>query len=198
MIKSKSNYFEIKKNINQLKKLVKTNSYPEYHDTLLNKIFPGNRYEAITLENEKIYRARWNEKGSLFNRLQEVIYPPKNSAKKSRFNSNGQSLFYAALCELGTIIELRPDINKFFTISRFKLNFDDLPFFFKIGFPNNQNVKNTQKIVIDFLNSEITRRVSSEEKEDYNITILIGNQFLNKRLVLEKGKFTHAGIAYPT
>ncbi len=59
----------------------------------MNNIFTGTVHKALTLENKKIYRARWNEKGRLFTNTHELIYPKKEFAKKNRFNNDGQSFF---------------------------------------------------------------------------------------------------------
>lgn len=200
MKKITPSYFETKRKIEHLKNLVEKKLYPEDQYKLLSSILKGTAFKAITLANEQIYRARWNEKGCLFDKAQQLIYPKEKYAKKGRFNDVNKSVFYGAICELGTIIELRPEFNRFFTISRFKLTSKKLPFFFPIGlidkFPINYPIKNTQKLVIDFLNYEITKKV--ESKDEYDVSILIGKHYLSSRLMIEKEKFLYAGIAYPS
>lgn len=201
--KPSSHYFDTQRKINALKTLSLEGREPFLQAELIKDISTGIILPATELKNEDIYRARWNEETGLFLNVKDLIYPPPECAKKGRFNDSNQSIFYAALCELGTIIELRPDLNKLFTISQFKLTSKFFPLFFPLGiknpdgedkFPVRTKLNKAQKVVIDFLNETITKK--NAESSDYGLSILIGKQLLNTSLIIPGGEPINAGIAY--
>jgi hypothetical protein len=200
-------YLDVKRKIEGFKKLSLETLEPDYHNKRLSGIVHGAIQSAISLENEAVYRARWNERGRLFERVSELIYPSAEYVtKKGRFNNINDSIFYGALCELGTIIELRTDLNKFFTISKFKRTFSDSPIFFPIGVKDKDGIKDrfspnvplnkTQRTVIDFLNSEVTKEGLSGDT--YNTSIAIGKFFLRQSIKMGDEKLIQGGVAYPS
>lgn len=201
--KSSMDYFKTREQIEALRRLSLEKREPQLQAELMKRILNGTVRSAITLENQYVYRARWNE-GQLFSSIEELIYPPRECAKKGRFNYDNQSIFYAALCELGTIIELRPELNKLFTITQFKLTSKTSPLFFPVGikaddgitdkFSPSIRMNKAQKVVVDFLNEEVTKRNVSGD--DYDLSILIGQHFLDRPVPMGKGEFKNAGIAY--
>jgi hypothetical protein len=186
------------KKIAHLKKLVLENIHHESQLKLISEIIHGVPVTAMDVLNKHIYRARWSPPKSLFNHFNDLIYPPTIKAEKSRFNKQGESVLYAAACELGAITELRPDINKFFTITKFHQISNDFPFFFPLGMNDRYSPKcklnKSQKIVHDFLVSEVTKEVIF--KEGYNITNLMADIFLYKTINIPGKNFPYGGITY--
>lgn len=110
-----STYFDVKRKIELLKKLSARNAMldefaPLLEDLLLDKI----EIKGFTLGNQFIYRARRNESGRLFTDIGELKHP-KSSSTKGRMNDVGESFYYGALCELGTIYEMVPAIGSLFS-----------------------------------------------------------------------------------
>ena len=202
--KSAADYFETKRKLECLKALSATNQDAPRQRKLLNDIQTGVIGPAITLENKVIYRARWNEASCLFASIAELIYPPAQFAKRGRFNESGESVFYGALCELGTIIEMRPDVNKVFTISRFGLRAGNQPFFFPLCVKDGSGkdryhvgVRNkAQSLVYNFIEDLLTKRAVTAD--DYNLTILLGKHYLGKAILAGDTDLGSGGLAYPS
>ena len=103
-----SNYFDIKRKIELLKKLSARNAMPnEFIPLLENLLLDKIEIKGFPLDDQFIYRARKNEADRLFTDTDELKHP-KSSSVKGRMNDEGESFFYGALCELGTIYELVP------------------------------------------------------------------------------------------
>ncbi len=136
----------------------------------------------------------------LFSHVEDLIYPPKSLVKqKGRFNDVGESVFYAALCELGTIIESKPELNRLFTIIKIKRKTDSKIIFFPLGildgpYKNFQDNK-TAQIIIEYLNDEITKQPISPE--DYNATITMAYHFFKTEINWNDGTKT-PGLIYPS
>ena len=113
-----------------LKTLAASNASPGKHIPLLKSVLNGVRITAITINNDILYRSRWNKETALYRHTDELRYPDKKViTNKGRLNDIGESILYAAACELGTIIESRPVLNKLFTISLIKPLNSDLLYF---------------------------------------------------------------------
>jgi hypothetical protein len=199
------NYYDIKRKIETLRQLSKERRSFDHQATLLNDILTGAIIISTTLGNSEIYRARPSEEGRLFAKAEELIYPkPEFATRGGRFNRKNQSIFYGALCQLGTIIELRPELGKFFTITRFRRTSEILPIFFAVGIKQQDRITDmftptapftqTQQLVVNFLNSEITKKAVSED--DYDLTILIAEHFMNHDIRMPDGNVVHGGIVY--
>jgi len=104
-----SNYFDVKRKIELLKKLSARNAMLEKFSPLLEDLlFDKLEIKGFALD-QFIYRARRNEPGRLFADIAELKHPISSGAK-GRMNDVGESFFYGALCELGTIYEMVPAI----------------------------------------------------------------------------------------
>lgn len=196
---SSPHYFEMKRKIERLKAKPLDAGADDTRAKLLRSITDGGIFKAITLKNEAIYRARWNEHGRLFQNVSELVYPPAVCASKGRFNEKGESIFYGATSELGTIIELRPDLGKLFTISRFSRKTNEDPFFFplairdKAGRADFTPRKKSQKLLHDFLYEVLTAR--GNDTNAYDLSIMLARQFFGLGLDMPQGR-RYAGIAY--
>src|SRR5690242_18343295 len=118
-IKTSSSFYGTKDRVAFLRSLSEKHSSPDAFLPALDSIMTGVVFTIRSVENRRIYRARWYERADQFTHVTDLIYPNPNKVKiqKQRLNNVGRSIFYAAISELGTIIELRPHINKFFVIS---------------------------------------------------------------------------------
>lgn len=198
---SSPQYFEMKRKIERLKVKPIGAGGDDTRAKLLKSVTEGGIFSAITLKNEAIYRARWNERARLFQNVSELIYPPAVFASKGRFNEKGESIFYGATSELGTIIELRPDLGKLFTITKFSRKTNEDPFFFPLAIRDKTGRadayftprKKSQKLLHDFLYEILTAR--GDDTNAYDLSIMLARQFFGTGIDMPQGK-RYGGIAY--
>jgi hypothetical protein len=195
----KLNYYEMKRRILNLSQLSKRNAEPEEFLYILKLMFNKMPLHGTTINNEFIYRARMNLNGSLFNNLGELKYPLKEDIKvKGRLNDIGESILYAALGELETLIEVAIQFNKLFKISTIKHKIKE-GIFIPLGMIDREYSvipqSKTEELLINYLNSEITKIVSNPI--EYNSTIAIAHLILNQPVKNYKlGRL--AGVVYPS
>lgn len=195
-----SDYYEVQRRIKTLEKLLIKKAEPKYFLPILKLIIKGVPFSAITLKNKFLYRSRFNKSGKLFQNIRELKYPPEYSVNnKGRLNDIGESILYASLCELGTIIESRTSLNKLFTITKFE-NFENKQLlFFPIAVEKPQYVpqpKNKkEQLVYDYLHKEITKIV--QDRGEYNSTIAIAHHFMKTHVKWDLGH-KNAGFIYPS
>lgn len=198
---SSPQYFEMKRKIERLRAKPLVSGPDDTRPKILKSVIEGGTFSAITLKNEAVYRARWNERARLFHNVSELIYPPAAFASRGRFNEKGESIFYGATSELGTIIELRPDMGKLFTISRFaRKNVED-PLFFPLAIRSKDGRadayftprRRSQKLLHDFLYEILTTR--GDDINAYDLSIMLARQFFGLAIDMPQGK-GYAGIAY--
>ena len=180
-----------------LKKLSSSKASPEKHSQLIKSAFTGVRTSAITIQNDVVYRSRWNKRGRMFSHISELSYPNSSYViQKGRLNNVGESILYAAACELGTIIESRPDINKLFTITKIKALNPDL-LFFPLGIIDkgyyDRKKSTAEKLIVEYANSEIIKLV--DDPEDYNSTIALSQHYLRSGVI---GSESSGCIVYPS
>lgn len=178
-----SNYFDIKRKIELLKKLSVRNATPEEFMPILESLFFNQmEIKGFDIADQFIYRARKNEQGSLFFDVSKLKHP-QFSPLKGRMNEQGESFFYGGICELGTIYETVPEIGSLFTISRvIKQKQEEHPIFLIAGLlddPRSPAPENSiEKAIYDYLHGELTKVTSTVD--EYNSTIAISRVFLNK------------------
>jgi hypothetical protein len=195
----KLNYFEMKRKISKLQELSVRNAEPEEYLPILELLVNRVSLNATSIKNDFIYRSRMNFTGKLFNNLAELKYPPKDEVKvKGRLNDIRESILYASLGEFGTLIEARPQFNKLVTISTIRHRNRE-GFFIPIGITDSEfsvtPQSKTEKLLINYFNSEITKNVSNPI--EYNSTIAIAHLFLKKpALNCMQGRIS--GIIYPS
>lgn len=193
-----SDYFDVKRKIELLKKLSARNAMPDEFAPLLQDLFFDKiEIKGFFLGDQFIYRARRNEPGRLFANISELKHP-KASSSKGRMNDAGESFFYGALCELGTIYEMVPAIGSLFTISKINKQ-KGLPIFLIAGLlddPRSPTPKNsTEKAIYNYLHGEFTKVTTTAE--EYNSTIAISRQLLSKGLSAPED-YSLCGLAYPS
>ncbi len=193
-----SNDFDVKHKIELLKKLSTRNALPDEFAPLLQDLFFDQiEIKGFALGDQFIYRARRNEPGRLFANIDELKYP-KSSSAKGRMNDAGESFFYGALCELGTIYEMVPPIGSLFTISKINKR-KGFPIFLIAGLlddPRSPTPRNsTEKEIYDYLHGELTKVATTAE--GYNSTIAISRLLLNKDLLAPEDYYL-CGLAYPS
>lgn len=193
------NYFELKRKILTLHQLSERHAEPEEYLPILKVMFNRFPLHGTTIKNDFIYRARMNLTGKLFNNLAELKYPPKQNIKvKGRLNDIGENILYAALGELETLIEVALQFNKLFTISKIRHKTKE-GIFIPLGMIDREYSVipqlRTEELLINYLNSEITKIVSNPI--EYNSTIAIAHFILNQPVKKYKlGRL--AGVIYPS
>jgi RES domain. len=187
--------------IKQLETKISCNATQNEYKSIINKLIDNVPVTAIFIENDPIYRARKHEIGKLFTHRNDLIYPKAEFVKtKGRFNDIHESVFYASTSELGSIIELAPDINTCFVISSFKKNtLDHKNYAYKLGFkadvPPNEFTPKYNKIVIDYLNEKTTKPI--QDQSEYDLTISLGDFYLKKKIINADEKSSTL-IVYPS
>jgi len=185
------------------------NAPVESHIPLLELVMKSHHSTVTTIDNDVLYRSRVNNKGCLFDHVDQLKYPDPTLVKhKGRLNGVGQSILYASTSIAGTIIESRPNINYVVTISKIKRKNDSLVYFQPLGFRNheygNPPSNKCHGLVSDYLNEELVKQVTAED--DYNSSIAINNFFMAKSLKYGPTKLNvinisiapNLGLLYPS
>ena len=164
----KASYFKMQQYVRILDTYSRTNRSPASQLPILKAALTGISMSAASMENDFVYRSRWNVLDRLFTNTSELKYVPKNEVrKKGRLNDVGESILYAAACELGTIMESRPQLYKPFTICKIAVNRKGL-LFAPIGMIDKQHGYGTlspsEKLITDYCNREIPKVVQSPEE----------------------------------
>lgn len=193
-------YFKAKQLVDQLHRLTQTQANADEYVPLLNRMLHFLPVTAVPLQNSVLYRARLNETPTLFETVHELGYPPAQYVgAKGRLNECNESILYAALCELGCIIESKPDIGQLFTLATIERRDTTPVLFFPIGvrgrdFSFKAETK-TNRLFIDWLHDELSKVV--ESSEGYNSTIAIAKLFMHKEILGYPGE-KFGGIIYPS
>lgn len=114
-----SNYFQTKLAIQKFQTLAQTEDKTQNLQNLLNQIGIGAKQTVMTLRNDVVlYRCRRHEKGSLFGHVKDLQYPPPDKVtQRGRFNDVGESIYYCSNTELGTLVEMNPNLETIFTMA---------------------------------------------------------------------------------
>ena len=197
-----SDLFKVRRRIQQLREAQAASLPDDAKQALLKRIMTGSNHAAITLQNRELFRARWNKQGEQYTNVRELIYPPSEFSRRGRFNRDGQSIFYAASSELGTIIELRPELGKLFTISRFSLHDRDNLLVFPLGIKTADGIEErylkprnkAESLVRDFLHEIVTLRSGSPGA--YDLSNLLSDMMLGVTTKSPSGGMISTGLAY--
>lgn len=202
--KNISDYYETVRRLNTLKKHTYNKVNVEQYTPILKLLLKYLPLTVTTLNNHYLYRSRWNQKNELFTHVDQLTYPKAEFIKrKGRLNDVNESILYSALCELGTLIESRPQLHKPITISKIEQKQQGSIAFMTLGILDREfshRAENkTQKLIIDYLHSEMIKTVSTD---DYNSTIALAHHFLKTPIkqieVLSPNLSRYAGLAYPS
>lgn len=192
-----------------LNQLIEQRAKSDKYSNLLDSLLDNVHIQGILhMQDALLYRSRWNDSGRLFQYTSEMSYPVANANwtfGKGRLNEAGQSVLYAARCELGTIIEMRAKLEKIFTTVSIKAKTPNL-MFMPLGVLDRDftmQPRNKAELAIrNFLYSEISKWVEPGDSESYNATIAIGKMFLGRRIT---GQYVNtlshpaiAGVIYPS
>lgn len=170
-----------------------------HYELLTERIFFGLRSTVITTKNRELYRSRWMKGFSLFSSVDDLKHPPQGAqVKRGRLNDAGVSCFYAAIDELGTIIESRPSLEKLFVISKFDMDPSKL-YLSPLGFtemaPPPLRLSAADRLVQTYFPEEMRKSVRSDV--EYKRTISIANIVFNRKII-GGGKDVMPGIVYPS
>ena len=189
---------ETKKIIKDLKKHQSLGSSPDKFTHKIKQLISGVELRVQTHKNDLIYRGRWNENDLLYDSIDDLKYPPKHVVgKKGRLNNIEESIFYGSICMLGSIVELRPDINKLFTISTIECINKQILYMPLGMIPIYNNFNIQQKIVTKYLNKEMIKKVTNDD--EYNLTIALSNCIIGAEINTNITNFNrNLCIAYPS
>lgn len=163
-------------NINKLKEKLKKDE--NYRNDLING---GSSYDKIKeffqeyckflnyigeINGYDFYRIRKNNSGKPFTFRKELIYPEANSNHKDRMNNKNFRVLYVSLNEYTAMAEARLDssyIDKEFQLTRFSINNTltvyKLGMFSELYFNTDRDSQNTQKILKNLFNENITDKL---------------------------------------
>lgn len=195
-----NNYFAAQRLVKNLQNLSRNQADIEAYLPLLKVMLHHLPLKAISLDNPVFYRARLNQDSRLFENIREVGYVPREMvATKGRLNGVNESILYAALCELGCLIESRTNIGKLFTIARIEPVQTSAVFFFPVGVRGrNFSIEGETKahaLFVDWLHGELSKEVGSAD--GYNSTIALARFFLHKEIANYDGE-KYTGLVYPS
>ncbi len=191
--------------IKSLRRRVGPNSDPDDLSEPLGNLLDGIQSKGVFLTDVTFYRAR-QVTTSLFTHVSELIYPPKGKAQKGRLNREGGSILYAAFSPSAAMVEVSAKVGQTVAIAIIKELPDraDLVRFFPLGVPLSSPYATpardkNEKLVHSYLNGEITKRVDQGSEHQYNSTIAIADNFLDKPVLRLRGGVSLAlGLIYPS
>ena len=197
----KLNYFEVKRKIKRLEEFANSNESIELQLKSIKSLAEGFSIQANTkIQNDYMYRSRWNEDGYLFSHVDELKYKPAHLVKnKGRLNNIGESILYAAACKLGTILESKPITQKLFTICKIQCLDKELIYFpigHKGGVKTSLGEKASDKLIYEYCTQQMQKVVNQPER--YNATIAIGRFFLGTKLTGRRTGGEHCCLIYPS
>lgn len=192
----------------------------EISQIMLDKKYTTDIFTTFTFNG--FYRARKhnNFKGNLvdgtlleFINEKEFWNPPIENAKISRCNEEGESMFYCSSDFITAILETKPVIGDFITVTNFKnLHTQDLPRFrirpigktYLIQIPELELVFEKVKLdqnqyeIEEFLDKLFHQNVGDNEVYKYKLSIAIAHIFLTNATNKEKVIIETDGLIYPS
>ncbi|MEN9907324.1 MAG: hypothetical protein RLZZ540_465 [Bacteroidota bacterium] len=208
-------------------KLIKESQYKdiatlkeEISQTMLGKRYVTDIFTTFTFNG--FYRARKhnNVKGNfadgiLFEFINEKEFwsPPIEKAKRGRCNDEGESVFYCSSDFITAILEVKPEIGDFITVTNFKnLYTQNKPQFrirpigktYLIKIPElklpfeNYVLDQSQYEIEDFLDKLFHQNVGDNESYKYKLSIVIAHIFLTNRINKERAIMETDGLIYPS
>jgi len=196
----KLSYFEVKRKLIRLEELANSNESIELQLKSIKSLSHGFLIQGNTIENDWLYRSRWNEDGYLFSHVDELKYKPAHLVeKKGRLNNIGESMLYAAACELGTILESIPKTQTLFTICKIQCLNKEL-MYFPIGHKGKVKTSlgknSSDKLIYEYCTNQMQKIVTNPE--EYNATIAIGRYFSGTKLIGRVIDGEYCCISYPS
>jgi hypothetical protein len=182
----------------------------------------------LNISHPKIYRVRINEGHKLFGNAKQLWWPPPECIKeKGRLNDIGQSIFYCSDSESTAVLEKRPKQGDIITILESELiDPNKQPLVTEVGiheytgsfnpkyggtppaqdlelkeFTQREGISNTNPILRDYLNHEITKIVDKGNEHEYKTTIAIADILMNEPELIKNGRVVSGvidGLSYPS
>ncbi|MHB8354536.1 MAG: RES family NAD+ phosphorylase, partial [Burkholderiales bacterium] len=156
--------------------------------------------KAARLEEVTFYRAR-RISSRLFDHINELRYPPAPATPKGRLNRKGDPMFYAAYSPAAALVEARAVAGRIIIVATIEELHEDCVQFFPIGISSGRYAtpsrEPAERLVIDYLNREMTKTVYTGNEYEYSSTIAIADLFLHKP-AYRKGVRVETGLIYPS
>lgn len=170
----------------------------------LGTLLDGAQHKGASLLDVTFYRARLMDPHAPFAHVDELKYPPPTNSLHGRLNKKGSSILYAAYSPAASIVEISAKVGQTVAIATIQ----ELPGhagqvqYFPIGMPASSQYATpvrdkAEKLVHDYLNSEMRKGVDEGDEHLYNSTIAIAENFLSKPLLRENIRF-ETGLIYPS
>lgn len=191
----------------------------EINQIMLDKRYMTDAFTTYTFNG--FYRARKhnNIKGNFkegklteFINEKEFWNPPTENAKIGRCNDDGESMFYCANDIVTAILEVKPEVGDFITVSNFDNLFKDK--FFKIQPLGKKSLSTIPELksklfkdykfderqneIEEFLDKLFHQNVEDNEAYKYKLSIAIAHLFLTETINYKKEVFETHGLLYPS
>lgn len=188
-----------------LRRLTDRKRAPDEFLEVLGNMLDGTLSKGAHLRDVTFYRAR-HMGNDLFWHVSNLGYPPHGKTSKGRLNREGDPILYAAFSPAAALVEIQARIRQIIAIAVI----EELPGhadqvqFFPIGIPPSSlyatPFRDTrERLAQEYLYDEITRRVDAGREYQYNSTIAIADNFLNKPVLRPRdGVRLAAGLIYPS
>ncbi|MCI4443782.1 MAG: RES domain-containing protein [Lentimicrobium sp.] len=192
----------------------------EISQIMLDKRYTTDIFTSFTFNG--LYRARKhnNVKGNLvdgtlfeFSNEKEFWNPPIENAKMGRCNNENETMFYCSSDFITAILEIKPVIGDFITVTNFKnLYTQNKPEFrinpvgkaYLIKIPElelpfeNYTLDQSQYEIEDFLDKLFHQNVGDNELYKYKLSIAIAHIFLTNGTNKERAIIETDGLIYPS
>lgn len=171
----------------------------------LGNLLDGIQHKGASLEDVTFYRARAVEK-ALFERADDLKYPPPEYSRHGRLNKKGSPILYASYSPAASIVEISAKVGQTVAVA----TIEELPGhadrvqYFSIGMPASSQYATpfrdkAEQLVHDYLNSEMSKCVDEGDEHLYNSTIAIAENFLSKPLLRPRENIRfETGLIYPS
>jgi hypothetical protein len=183
----------------------------------ISRLMKGHTVRPRKIVAKNIFRARKTPQNRLFNKVNELWYPPTHlTTRYGRCNNINTTIFYCSDRESTAILELRPDIGDYLTILKCRLkDSNNLPYVQELGLPEFtakynpqlggtilensalgkaywQNQENEVKnlAIRSFLVKEFIQNVVAGNEDQYKISVAISE------ILMSNDAFD--GICYPS
>jgi len=172
----------------------------------ISRLMKGHTVRLREIVAKKIFRARKTPQNIVFNRVNELWYPPTNLITKyGRCNNINSTIFYCSDSEPTAILELRPEIGFYLTILKCHLkDSNSIPHVQELGLPEftakfnpqlggtvlentalgkaywqNQDDEVKNLAIRSFLVKEFIQNVLPGNEDQYKISVAISEILMN-------------------
>lgn len=171
----------IQDQIEELKKfdlLEDSDTNRDQHFKLAKKLFDGYNPSFVSpydTNSFSCFRARKSSKGTLYDNLSELWYPPASDVKAGRLNYPNRPIFYCSSDLNSALIEVRPQLNDIVTLLEVGITVPEMNCIqfvrAKIRPEDYKRMEeHGRKEVFDFIASEIIKVVEEDQLQKYYTT----------------------------